>query len=101
MKKFFLIVGAILSLGVIGMLMQAWAVVTLWAWFITPYGVAQISMATAIGVSLIITLFITHPTSDKTGETKSVSTILGELAGRMLLTPLVTVGIGWVVTLFI
>lgn len=103
LQKYLFIMAGILAMAIGGMIVQAWAVVTLWDWFLVPNGIRSINMVTAIGISLIFSLFHHHSNISKNDSSKprEVEVILGELAGHMFLTPTVAVGIGWCVTLFI
>jgi hypothetical protein len=41
-----------------GVVIDSWVVVKLWSWFLTPIGVAQISMRTAVGIDSIANMII-------------------------------------------
>ena len=65
----------------------------LWGWFIVPLGLPEIGLANAIGVSLVVG-FLTrhHATSEKD---------LSDRIIESLITPLIVLGFGWVVHLFL
>ena len=49
-----------LGLGVICAFVGSWAIMSLWAWFLVPAGLPAISMLTAFGVDLLVTLLTFH-----------------------------------------
>lgn len=61
MNKLLIAVGAILAFLAIIVLLSlyyAFALYTLWGWFVVPLGIAKISMAHAYGLSLIPTTIL-------------------------------------------
>lgn len=48
-------------------LLRGWAIALLWRWFVTPLGVAALSIAHAIGISCLMLMFatITKPPDDE------------------------------------
>lgn len=70
-------------------LIRAWAFCKIWAWFLVPVGLPDVTYLTAIGVSLLVGLVA--PGSKKKGEGPG----LGEAVAVGVVTPLLIVGMGW------
>lgn len=108
-----IILGTILFviLGMIGIMLlsipiflyTAWCITTLWGWFAVPYGLPQLSYATAVGFVLIVGLLRIKgqvPSLFKKDDTKTLTENVGTIIGQ-LLSPLLIVGIGYLIKLFI
>ncbi len=73
---------AILAIAILGTVMRVVALVWLWEWFITPFGVTSISLLWAFGLTLLWRLF--SPSSDGTPDTATKTTTdLGEFAANL------------------
>lgn len=79
---------------------HGWALMKLWGWFIFPYfDVPMITIPVAIGISLIVGMLAIKPDQINSSEKRSSEDAIGQLIGNML-SPIVVVFIGWIVTLF-
>ena len=84
---------------------RAWVLTVMWAWFLVPFGVFELTIPAAMGISLIVGMFTSHLTHDlsikvKTEGKTDVSTALGKLVGHGIINPLIVLSMGWVVTWF-
>lgn len=89
---------ALVALGLLVpvMLLNAWALTLLWAWFVVPtFDVPALTIPVALGLSLIIALF-----KPITGEKQSVRRNLAIMIVGIIFPPCV-VGIGYIVQLFV
>lgn len=79
---------------------RGYVLVKLWAWFIvTHFGVAPLSVATALGIALIAG-FLTYQDIDVESPKRSYGeTIIRGIVGRVI-GPLVTLLFGWLVLRF-
>lgn len=83
-------------------LSQGYTLSKLWAWFLVPLGAPVISTATAIGVGLLARLLI--QTSSSGGgkiQDKTESALWQKLIGEGVGGPILTLGFGWIVKLFL
>lgn len=78
-----------------GVVLEGWVITRLWEWFVVPqFGVAQISIAYAIGLSLVLSLLAYTPSVTRApGEEASFSAGFGVTFVR----PLLALLVGWVV----
>lgn len=82
--------------------MRAWVLTVLWSWFLVPYGVPQIAIPAAIGISLIVGMFTTK-LSDKWSQEKKKKSLpesFADMISTAFLSPLFVLCIGWVVSGF-
>ena len=93
------IVAVVIVTVVPAMLVRAWALTKLWAWFVVPISnLPQIGYAQAIGISMLLGMLTAHytPHEDKcTEKEKAISYI-----SYAFLYPLLTVCIAWCVKYF-
>jgi hypothetical protein len=83
----------------LGIFMRGWALTMMWGWFVVPFGVMQISMPHALGLSGCIALFhgiSTASTKNKSGEDDSPAVTVGKVFAMTLIVPLVIVGVGYI-----
>lgn len=66
----------LIAILVAGTLISSWVATLLWAWFITPLGAPEISMAHAYG--LILALHVFCPRSEPATEDASLLTVFAE-----------------------
>lgn len=99
-------VGAMLMitvLGVSGYILNGWALVKLWGWFIVPTfpSIPTLTPVQAIGISIIIS----YLTSEGAATEKHEDDTTGEAVVRailmVVLKPLIVVGIGWIVSRYL
>jgi uncharacterized membrane protein SpoIIM required for sporulation len=83
---------------VIGPIVNGWALSVLWSWFVAPlFELPILSIFSAIGLALVASMV----TSRNAGrEYKKPGDALAAVVAQSLITPLITVGLGWVVTQF-
>ena len=83
-------------LWVLVLVAEAFALATLWNWFIVPvFGVANMTIIAGVGISLIVSVL----SYNAFAPTKSPDDII-EAEIKSIAMALITVGVGWVVTLF-
>ena len=74
------------------MVLRAWALVTLWAWFAVPgLGAPALTYPIALGLSLIVGMF-----RDKNGAKDKEKGAFEQVAG-MVIESLMAVGLGWII----
>lgn len=83
-------IGVILGITFV-FILRGFVLSILWAWFLVPLGVPPIGIAGAIGVTLMIDMFI--PTNSGKSTTEAISI--------MLITPLMVLLIAWITVQFI
>ena len=72
----------------------------LWYWFIVPtFNAPPLGLAVAIGVSMTLSMFVN---AQNTNSTKASDTqeIVAKVIGYTIVRPLLTLAIGYIVTLF-
>jgi hypothetical protein len=86
----------------VGIILRGWALSTLWAWFLVPIGAVAINIPTALGISVIVGLFTTHLNNEKvkTGDKRTIADLTATIVAKSIGGPLVSVLIGWIITLF-
>lgn len=97
MRSLFTTLFAVFIAGPILFTLQGWSISTLWNWFIAPLGAPQIGIATALGISL--TAAVIRFKGAKNDESTSPRERIERLIGYFL-TPVIGVGIGWIVLQF-
>jgi len=104
MRQMLSAIGLLLT-GFIGILvmssiMNGFVLTKLWAWFMVPaFGLPQLSIPIAIGISIVIR----YLTYQKPPEPEGANNInkIGETLGFVIVYPIMTLFIGWVVHFFI
>lgn len=94
---------SIFVLVILAVAMNGWALSTIWNWFIPPiFGLTSLTIAKAIGVSMVIELFTGTNQVQKSSKKSSESLLdmLIEGSAKAVLVPLFTVSIAWVVLQF-
>jgi len=79
-------------------ILNGWALSVMWGWFFVPLGLPAIGVVWAIGIAGTVAML-----TRKDSNTKSEDNAQEQLAYNVLkafITPLVCVGIGWLVHLF-
>lgn len=79
---------------------EAWAISTLWNWFVTRLGVSPISYALAFGLGLVVSVFTTRDYARQKYEGGSQQVFWTRLLGFVLAYAL-AVFIGWIALHFI
>jgi hypothetical protein len=81
-------------------LLNGWAISVLWGWFVTPlFGLPLLTIPYAIGLGLVISMFI--PSTASETKDKGWSEILIALIAKVVATPLAAIAMGWIVHSFI
>lgn len=88
-----------------GAVLNGWVLSMLWVWFIVPFGVFPLSIAHAVGLSLVIRFLTFHANIKDMieGQLDDDDTKAKKLAGALGMTfifPLLVLFMGWVVTKF-
>jgi len=94
------ILSILVAAGLVGlsMVLYGWVLTYLWGWFIVPFfEVPTLPLAYAIGFSLTVRL-VTNNTDYVDSKFKMS---LPRQVGLWLLTPIVTLVLGWIVQMFI
>lgn len=86
---------------VVSSVMNGWVLSILWGWFISPiFNVPNISVLAAIGLSLVAGMLTTSNSSD--GEKRKDTTdLIATVLSRAVISPLLTLFIGYIVNVFI
>jgi len=84
--------------------LNGWVLTKLWAWFMVPtFGLPELGIVPAIGLSMIIGYLTQHATSSKSSDEdkyKSSGQRIAEAIGKAIFVPLFYLFIGWIVSLF-
>jgi hypothetical protein len=83
--------GAIVIIPV-SIALNGWAISVMWAWFIVPFGLPQIGIAHAAGISALAGLF-------KSSAPKNDDDFI-TVAGKAIFFPLFILFFGWIIHLF-
>lgn len=85
-------------IGIAMTIVQGWVLTVLWGWFIVPtFGITQLSIPVAIGISFIVSMFRSHiPTNNKD---ESAEEKIGKIVGAIL-SPFFVLLFGWIVHSF-
>jgi len=98
------IIGYAVTLVIIIFINSIWSgyvLSKLWAWFVvTTFSLPEISIATAIGLALIIG-YLTKGEEKVDTENKEFGELFLEATFKGLMKPTISLGIGWVITLFL
>lgn len=83
-------------------IVRGWVMTVLWSWFVVPtFHLPELSIPVAIGLSLMIGMFIAKRISaEKSEQKKSSSELVGEILGVGFGGPLLVLFFGWIITLF-
>lgn len=90
----------VISLGVIILAsiivwMYAVTLTWLWAWFIVPFGVMQLSLAHALGISGIVYYLTYRPVTHEVDKKQSANAM-----AQAAMMPLIALGFGYIYQLF-
>lgn len=72
------------------MLLRAWAFVTLWVWFVIPFGLPAVGYAHALGLSLFVSWLVHQTPPQEPDPNHLLRSVM-----YSLLTPPIAVGFGW------
>jgi hypothetical protein len=88
----------VLTLGaiIVGTIINGWAISVLWGWFIVPvFSVPSLTVPYAAGLSLVASMLSSSSTINSS-ETKGWTEVISSLVGRIIIAPILTVLVGWV-----
>lgn len=88
---------------VIASILNGWALSILWAWFIVPvFGLPALSIVQAIGLAMVVS-FLTRRIAIKKedDEEEGAWLIIAKALLYAIISPLLTVFVGYIVTLFL
>lgn len=99
-KQALIVMGIAVPAGIF----RAWMLTILWVWFfVEPFGLPQISIPLMMALSLTVSVF--NPASylqgSKDAEHGDFAKALGRVIGLSVLFPATSVGIGWIIKMFI
>lgn len=81
-------------------IVEAWAISTLWNWFVTRLGVSPINYALAFGLGLVVSVFTTRDYARQEYEGGTQAVFWTRVAGYIL-AYILAVFIGWIALHFI
>ena len=100
---FLTILGGVVGIALLIALASVWrgyVFSVLWGWFIVPiFGLPVLTIPVAIGVAMVVS-FLTYQYQHNEDK-RSQGDRIASLVGVIILYPLLTLGIGWVVLQFI
>ena len=77
-----------------GLALNGWALMTLWGWFVVPFGLPAVGLWHALGLSLLGQMLTTRRPAPRKGDETGLRHQLGLLAYAVLV-PLLALGLGW------
>lgn len=81
-------------------ILQGWVLTVLWSWFVVPtFDLPELSIAVAIGLSLIVGMFRGYNTTTTKDENEETSTKVAKVV-VLFFGPLFVLFMGWIVHLF-
>ena len=80
-----------------GAAVYGWAGMWMWSWFMTPFGLPDISLLHAIGVSLVVRLLVGTKSRDSDLDDKGFLYQAVIAFGTAIMSPLFILGLGWCV----
>jgi hypothetical protein len=75
----------------IGTILNGWALKTLWGWFLVPLGAPALTLLGAIGVAIVVSFLVGHP-SQSDPKKEELGAIMLKLAMLVAGRPLIAVG---------
>ena len=94
------IVLGVVAIILAGGLLRAFVFEKLWAWFVVPqFSVPPISLITALGLSMLVSLFTDMTSAAKSAENKELPELFGMLGG-FTMAYLFTLLFGWVLHVY-
>ncbi|MDB6061974.1 MAG: hypothetical protein JWM78_2077 [Verrucomicrobiaceae bacterium] len=93
-----ILVATMIAALVLAPIINGWTLSIIWGWFISPlFNLPVLSISSAIGIALAAELLIRQSYNEKRYENSEISEVIGRAVGEIVISPLVTVLIGWVV----
>jgi hypothetical protein len=85
---------------VVGVVLHGWTLTVLWAWFVVPtFRMAALGIAPALGLSMLIG-YLTRQDINIEAPERTNGERLGRFIALALVAPALTLGMAWVVHLF-
>ena len=79
---------------------SGWALSILWGWFVVPvFGLPALTIAQAVGVSYVVSFLTRRTAQPNKGEKEHSDVVWG--VSVLFIAPLLTLGIGWIIHLFV
>ena len=98
--KAFGAVALVVTAVVVGVTVRGWVLATMWVWFIVPiFHLPSLTIPQAIGVSMVLAL-LTKDTASNADDKKSTAEKWAHAGATILVAPVVTLGLGWIVLQF-
>ena len=86
-----------LAVSVLGIVLNAWALKTLWGWFVAPiFGIFSLRIIEAMGLSCILTFVISRATYDSTKDDPDWYKAIA----YTIIHPVFAVCLGWAIVQF-
>jgi hypothetical protein len=94
-------IGLLIILVPLSIIMHGWVSSIMWGWFIVPlFGLPVLTIPYAIGISAVAALFKGNSSTNK-DDNKSATTKFLEALFVAFVSPLISLGFGWIVLQFI
>lgn len=83
----------------LAMVLRGWVLSIVWRWFVvSQFHIMGLTIPAAIGLSIVICMFTDKSASSEPKSTgATVTSIVGRAAGTLLVGPLLTLGLAWIV----
>ncbi len=95
MTAVILLAAGFIASVIVGTILRGFVLSILWGWFVVPFGVPPIGIAWAIGLSLMVGMVARDSAPKKTDDEPGKA--VAKFLGLMLLLPLLTLGLGWII----
>lgn len=87
---------------VIGVIVNGWALATLWGWFVVPvFGLPVLTIGQAVGISCVTSFLFPKQTNQDDGKKKETWENIFNLLSVTVLQPLFAVFVVWIVLQFV
>lgn len=97
----FAFVPALFLILAISSILNGWVLSILWGWFISPvFGIPVITVGQAIGLAMVVS-YLTYQHVDSNTRKNDKTEFYVNIMVAVLLRPLITLGIGYIVHLFV
>lgn len=89
-------------LVVVSAILNGFVISVMWTWFVVPvFRLPALSVVQSIGLAMIVSVFIKDSIASGKNNGDSASDIAVKVIVRVVVSPLLTLFIAWVVTLFL
>lgn len=92
----------LVGVSVLSYVLNGWALVKLWGWFVLPRfaSAPSLSISQAIGIAIVVSFLTSQSIPDEKNDDTPGEKI-GKAVTVALLKPLIAVGIGWIVAQYV